>query len=75
MAYEQRKLSENRGVLKKNTKKEHEKQPYFKGGANVEGNFFYVSGWIDKETKDIRLAFSRPKQEKPRKDYDNDPPF
>lgn len=55
---EQREMS---GVLSKNTRKESEKQPDYRGTATVKGVAYRLSAWIkqaDDGSKFLSLAFS-----------------
>jgi hypothetical protein len=59
----------NSGALFKNEKKENDKHPDYKGQAEVNGEEYWLSGWINKITrgeregeKMLKLAFT-PKEE------------
>lgn len=41
----------NTGVLFKNDRKESEKQPDYKGEAELDGTAYWMSAWIKKSTK------------------------
>jgi hypothetical protein len=54
-----------KGSLSRNTKREHDKQPEFKGSAMVTGREFWLSAWIregDDGSKYFSLSFT-PKQQ------------
>jgi len=46
----------NSGVLFREQEKKSEKHPDFKGSINVEGNDYWLSGWVN-EAKDGRKYF------------------
>lgn len=47
----------NNGALFKNTRKKQPNHPDWTGSINVEGDDFYLNGWV-KETKDGQKYFS-----------------
>jgi hypothetical protein len=60
---EQRELS---GLLSRNTRRENDKQPEFRGSATIGGVAYRISGWVKEGTdgKSFSLAFS-PKDAQP----------
>jgi len=80
---EQKELS---GALFKNDRKEHEKQPDYRGDAKINGQEYWISAWVKegKKGKFFSLAFtpkgSRPQPAAPPQvdvvdDIDGDLPF
>ena len=81
----------NRGALFKNTRKETDKHPDYKGSINVDGTEYWVSSWLKvsgKGEKYLSLSVqpkdSAPQQPQPKPankpappadDYDSDIPF
>jgi hypothetical protein len=80
-----------KGVLFKNTEKQTESYPDYKGNAEVDGVEYWLSAWINTSQKDgskyMKLAFQakdergndRPQQNTPQRDHapsgDDDIPF
>ena len=76
----------NRGALFKNTKKETERHPDYKGSVNVEGVEYWLSSWLkvsksgekymslQLEAKDAPKAAAKPAPRQSR-DEDSDIPF
>jgi hypothetical protein len=70
------------GTLGRNTYKDSEKQPDFRGNCVIKGDAYKISGWIreGKNGKFFSLSFSpkeQPKSESfnPTQDFDEDIPF
>lgn len=56
---------ENQGAIFKNTKKQNEKHPDYRGTVNVEGKEFEIALWLkesQKGTKYFSVALSEPYQ-------------
>jgi uncharacterized protein (DUF736 family) len=74
----------NTGALFKNTAKDGEKSPDYRGSINVDGVEHWLSAWIkkSKEGKTYMSLSIKPKEEAPKKapagdlrDMDDDVPF
>ena len=59
---EQRELS---GVLSRNKKREHDRQPEFKGSATIDGVAYWLSAWVKAgdDAKFFSLSFTRKEQQ------------
>lgn len=71
------------GTLSRNTFKDSEKQPDFRGNCVINGEGYKISGWIreGKNGKFFSLSFTPKEQPKPKNDFkpeadfDEDIPF
>lgn len=78
---------DNSGILGRNDKREKETHPEFTGSATIDGQDYWISGWVKEKNgrRFFSLAFKQkqeraPKPEqkqeiKPEIDDDNDLPF
>lgn len=69
------------GALFKNDRKEHEKQPDYKGDAKINGHEYWISAWVKegKAGKFFSLALTakepRPEPTPQTETFDDDLPF